>query len=68
MKMGLRWSVSRCFGGADAKANDDRVLLAKAILQEMVELKMRRPTNASGVEWHLARSAVDRNTREALCM
>ena len=66
MKMGLRWSVSRCFGGADAKANDDRVLLAKAILQEMVELKMRR--NASDVEWHLARSAVDRNTREALCM
>ena len=68
MKMGLRWSVSRCLGGADAKANDDSVLLAKAILQTMVELKMRRPTNGTRVEWHLARSAVDRNTRDALCM
>jgi hypothetical protein len=32
-KMGLRWSVRRCLGGADAKASDDRVLFASAMLQ-----------------------------------
>ncbi len=41
MKMGWRWSTSRCLGGADAKANADRVLLAKAMLQTLVELKMQ---------------------------
>jgi hypothetical protein len=45
-KMGWRWSTSRCLGGADAKANDDRVLLAKAILQTLVELKCS-PANAT---------------------
>ena len=42
MKIGLRWSTSRCLGGADANANDDRVLLASAILQRLVEFEMQR--------------------------
>jgi hypothetical protein len=51
MKMGLRWSTSRCLGGADANANDDRVLLARAKLQTLVELKKqpgkRRTSNGT---------------------